>query len=153
MANTKISELTALGATPADDDVLAIVDTSASATKKVTVANLVAAASGSGQIEKQYRYDGALAVNTGDARLYIPVACSASDINLYLKTASSSGSVGVDFVIDGTVDTSMTIAQGSTSGSGSSSTAISAGSYITFDITSAGTGAEDLYAAISLTRS
>jgi len=107
----------------------------------------------SGQIEKQYRYDGALAVNTGTARLYIPVACSATDIDLYLKTASSSGSVGVDFLIDGTVDTSITIAQGSTSGSGSSTTAISAGSYITFDITSAGTGAEDLYATISLTRS
>jgi len=43
MANTKISQLTALGATPADDDVLAIVDTSDSSTKKVTVANLVAA--------------------------------------------------------------------------------------------------------------
>jgi hypothetical protein len=107
----------------------------------------------SGQIEKQYKYEGSLAVNTGTARLYIPVACSATDINLYLKTASSSGSVGVDFLINGTVDTSMTIAQGSTSGSGSSTTAISAGSYITFDITSAGTGAEDLYAAISLTRS
>ena len=46
MANTKISELTALGTTPADDDVLAIVDTSASTTKKVTVSNLVSAASG-----------------------------------------------------------------------------------------------------------
>jgi hypothetical protein len=46
VANTKISELTALGATPADDDVLAIVDTSDSTTKKVTVSNLVSAASG-----------------------------------------------------------------------------------------------------------
>lgn len=151
MANTKISELTALGTTPADDDVLAIVDTSDSTTKKVTVLNLVSAVSG--QIEKQYKYEGSLAVNTGTARLYVPVACSTTDINLYLKTASSSGSVGVDFLINGTVDTSMTIAQGSTSGSGSSTTAISAGSYITFDITSAGAGAEDLYATISLTRS
>lgn len=149
MANTKISELTALGATPADDDVLAIVDTSASSTKKVTVSNLAKA----GVLQKQYRYEGTLAVNTGAARLYVPIACSATSLNLYLKTASSSGSVGLDFLIDGTVDTSMTIAQGSTSGTGSSTTAISAGSYITFDITSAGTGAVDLYATISLTRS
>lgn len=149
MANTKISELTALGATPADNDVLAIVDTSASATKKVTVSNLAKA----GVLQKQYRYDGALVTNTGDARLYVPINCSSTSIKLYLKTASSSGSVGVDFLIDGVVDTSMTITQGSTSGTGSSTTAISAGSYVTFDITSAGTGAEDLYATISLTRS
>jgi len=45
MANKKITALTALGATPATDDVLPIVDVSGTATtKKVTVANLVAAA-------------------------------------------------------------------------------------------------------------
>ena len=43
--NKKITALTALGATPASDDVLPIVDVSGTATtKKVTVANLVAAA-------------------------------------------------------------------------------------------------------------
>ena len=42
MANKKISELTALGAAPATDDVLPIVDVSGTATtKKVTVANLL----------------------------------------------------------------------------------------------------------------
>lgn len=41
MANKKITELTALGATPADDDIIPIVDTSASTTKKVTRSNLV----------------------------------------------------------------------------------------------------------------
>lgn len=41
MANTKISNLTALGAAPATDDVLVVVDTSASETKKMTVANLL----------------------------------------------------------------------------------------------------------------
>ena len=51
MANTKISELTALGATPAGDDVLAIVDTSASSTKKVTVTNLMAAGGGATDID------------------------------------------------------------------------------------------------------
>ena len=45
MANKKITALPALGATPATDDVLPIVDVSGTATtKKVTVANLVAAA-------------------------------------------------------------------------------------------------------------
>jgi hypothetical protein len=45
MANKKITALDALGATPANDDVLPIVDVSGTATtKKVTVANLVAAA-------------------------------------------------------------------------------------------------------------
>ncbi len=46
--NKKITELTGLGATPATDDVLPIVDVSGTATtKKITVANLVAAASAS----------------------------------------------------------------------------------------------------------
>ena len=45
MANKKITALPALGATPATDDVLPIVDVSGTATtKKVTVADLVAAA-------------------------------------------------------------------------------------------------------------
>jgi len=45
MANKKITALPALGATPATDDVLPIVDVSGTATtKSVTVANLVAAA-------------------------------------------------------------------------------------------------------------
>jgi len=42
MANKKISELTPLSATPAGDDVVPLVDTSASATKSVTVSNLLA---------------------------------------------------------------------------------------------------------------
>ena len=42
MANKKISELTALGGTPASDDVVPVVDTSTSTTKKVTVSNLLA---------------------------------------------------------------------------------------------------------------
>jgi len=46
MANKKITALTALSATPATDDVVPIVDVSGTATtKKITVANLVAATS------------------------------------------------------------------------------------------------------------
>jgi len=44
MANQKVSDLAALGGTPANDDVLYIVDTSATASKKVTYANLIAGA-------------------------------------------------------------------------------------------------------------
>ena len=40
MADSKISALTALTGTPADDDVFAVVDTSATATKKITFATL-----------------------------------------------------------------------------------------------------------------
>lgn len=46
MANQKVSDLAALGGTPANDDVLYIVDTSATASKKVTYANLVGGAGG-----------------------------------------------------------------------------------------------------------
>jgi len=46
MANQKVSDLTALGGTPANDDVLYIVDTSATASKKVTYANLMGASGG-----------------------------------------------------------------------------------------------------------
>jgi len=46
MADKKISELTELDATPAVGDFLAIVDTDASATKKISVANLMAAEAG-----------------------------------------------------------------------------------------------------------
>ena len=40
MANQKISELTALGAAPATNDLLPLRDTDVSATKSMTVANL-----------------------------------------------------------------------------------------------------------------
>jgi molybdopterin converting factor small subunit len=46
MANTKISNLTALAEAPATTDLVAIVDVSASETKKLTVANLIDAVEG-----------------------------------------------------------------------------------------------------------
>ena len=55
--NKKITELTGLGATPATDDVLPIVDISGTATtKKITVANLVSATS-AGALSS-YDFDG-----------------------------------------------------------------------------------------------
>jgi hypothetical protein len=57
MANKKITALDALGATPATDDVVPIVDVSGTATtKKVTVANLVSATS-AGALSS-YDFDG-----------------------------------------------------------------------------------------------
>ena len=67
MANQKVSDLTALGGTPANDDVLYIVDTSATASKKVTYANLIAGASGGG--------GGTIA--TGGARLSVTTSNDA----------------------------------------------------------------------------
>lgn len=46
MANTKISNLNALGAAPATNDLLVLVDVDASETKKLTVLNLIAAIEG-----------------------------------------------------------------------------------------------------------
>jgi hypothetical protein len=54
MADKKISELNNLGATPASNDVIPIVDVSASETKKITIADLLSnpIMSGSGSIEE-----------------------------------------------------------------------------------------------------
>ena len=106
-----------------------------------------------GLIEKQYAFDGVLSANVGDARLYLPDSCSSADIKMYLKTASVSGSVDVNYKINGSTDSSITIAQGSTSTSATLTTAVSTGDFVTFDITSAGSGAEDLYILLSYTRS
>lgn len=108
---------------------------------------------GLGLIEKQYSYEGTLSVNTGDRRLYLPDSCSNADIKLYLKTPSVSGSVVVDYLINDSADTTLTIPQGQSTISATSTTSVPTGSYITFDITSAGSGAVDLYALVSLTRS
>ena len=63
MANKKITALTALGTTPATDDVLPIVDVSGTATtKKITVANLVAAA----PVQSVAGRTGAVTVDAGD---------------------------------------------------------------------------------------
>ena len=63
MANKKITALPALGTTPATDDVLPIVDVSGTATtKKITVANLVAAA----PVQSVAGRTGTVTVDAGD---------------------------------------------------------------------------------------
>lgn len=63
MSNKKISELTALGATPAASDVLPLTDVSGTpTTKKVTVTNLMAAA----PVQSVNSATGAVSVNAGN---------------------------------------------------------------------------------------
>ena len=104
-------------------------------------------------IEKQYRYEGALALSTGSVRLYVPSACTGADLKLHLGTTSTSGDVTVDYLLNGAVDTTATIAAGSTTTDVTSATAIAEGDYVTIDITGAGSGAADLYISLSFTRS
>ena len=102
-------------------------------------------------IEKQYRYEGALAVNTGTVRLYMPSNIAQYAVNGHVGTASTSGNVTVDILKNGTTDASLTILQGATTGTVSSTTSFVAGDYITIDITGAG-DASDLYLTLSLER-
>jgi len=102
-------------------------------------------------VEKQYRYDGALALNTGTARLYMPADIAQYAVNGHVGTASTSGDVTVDILKNGAQDATLTILQGATTGTVTSSTSFVAGDYITIDITGAG-DASDLYLTLSLER-
>jgi len=104
------------------------------------------------EIHKQYKYDGALAVNTGTARLYVPANCSGYSVSGYLGTGSSSGDVTVDVLLDGSLDTTLTIPALSTTATTASPVAITEGSYVTIDITGIGTGSSDLYLTLTFTR-
>jgi len=83
MANQKVSDLTALGGTPANDDVLYIVDTSATASKKVTYANLIAGAGGGGD-----------SIATGGARMSIMTSNDAGS-----KCIMWGGSLGFTYYL------------------------------------------------------
>ena len=100
-------------------------------------------------LEKQYSYQGALETNVSTFRLYLPNDVTSTSIAAYLGTASSSGTVDLSFKINGSTDTTFSIAESATSATATSSTAISAGGYVTIDITGAGTGASDLYVLLS----
>ena len=83
MADAKISALTELAATPAVDDVLAIVDTSVATTKKITTANLLGG-------------------------VVVPVKASAAEIDTgsddakFATAAAISGSHNVPHAVPGT---------------------------------------------------
>ena len=95
MADSKISALTALSETPADDDVFAVVDTSATATKKITFATLNAAVSAVYNLTKTGNYtavagDKILCDTSGGAfTITLPASPSAGDeIHVLDATAS-----------------------------------------------------------------
>lgn len=98
---------------------------------------------------KSYNYDGTLAVNTGDKRLYMARAGTFGTFDMYVKTAPAGAALTVQINKNGSSIGTGTIADGATSGTGQalSSTSFSAGDYLTVDITQIGssTAGEDLY--------
>lgn len=105
------------------------------------------------EIHKQYKYDGAIVVNTGTAGIIVPENCNNLKATGYLDTASSSGDVNVDILVNGVVALTVSVLDNQTVGAtGGVSTTLNKGDKITLDITSAGTGADTLYVPIELTR-
>ena len=98
---------------------------------------------------KSYNYDGTLAVNTGDKRLYMARAGTFGTFDMYVKTAPAGAALNVQINKNGSSIGTGTIADGANSGTGQalSSTSFSAGDYLTVDITQIGssTAGEDLY--------
>jgi len=98
---------------------------------------------------KSYNYDGTLAVNTGDKRLYMARAGTFGTFDMYVKTAPAGAALNVQINKNGSSIGTGTIADGATSGTGQalSPTSFSAGDYLTVDITQIGssTAGEDLY--------
>ena len=89
MADSKISALTALTETPADDDVFAVVDTSATATKKITFATLNAAVSAT-----------VAADDIGIGNAAVSIATSAGNITIDAQAGDT------DIIFKGTDNTS-----------------------------------------------
>tara|TARA_X000001316_G_C921481_1_gene35907 strand:+ start:1469 stop:1939 length:471 start_codon:yes stop_codon:yes gene_type:complete len=98
---------------------------------------------------KSYNYDGTLAVNTGDKRLYMARAGTFGTFDMYVKTAPVGAALNVQINKNAISIGTGTIADGANSGTGQalSSTSFSAGDYLTVDITQIGssTAGEDLY--------
>jgi len=105
MANKKITELTAL-TTPADTDVLAIVDVAGAETKKITVANLTGGGddhfvfNGGGYVSTVSEMAISTGMSTTDSTTFnyittflIPIACRV--VNVISQSQSSGGSTDV----------------------------------------------------------
>ena len=88
MADSKISELTALSS-PANDDVFAIVDTDAGQTKKITFANINSAVSAAVSADDIGTGDGAVSIATSSGNITIDAQAGDTDI-IFKGTDGSS---------------------------------------------------------------
>jgi len=91
MADSKISALTALSETPADDDVFAVVDTSATATKKITFATLNAAISS--VVAADDIGVGDAAVNIATSAGSITIDAQANDTDIIFKGTDNTSDI------------------------------------------------------------
>jgi hypothetical protein len=97
---------------------------------------------------KAYRYQGTLAINTGDTRLYLQDSYILKGIHAYVDTAPTGSSVITDVKKNGSSLQTITVAAGATSASNTSlSHTFVSGDYLTVDITQVGssTAGENLY--------
>jgi hypothetical protein len=97
---------------------------------------------------KAYRYQGTLAINTGDTRLYLQDSYILKGIHAYVDTAPTGSSVITDVKKNGSSLQTITVAAGNTTTSNTSlSHTFVSGDYLTVDITQVGssTAGENLY--------
>jgi len=97
---------------------------------------------------KAYRYDDILVTNTGEKRLYLEKAYTLNSINAYVDTAPVGADVTLDVKKNGTSLQTVSIPDGTSTGSQTSLThSIAANDYLTIDITQVGssTAGENLY--------
>lgn len=91
-----------------------------------------------GGFEKTYSYSGNLAVSTGTERFYAFSAATCSEINAYIGTAPVGSDVIFNVKKNGSTVDTITISDGNTSSTNSSTSSYSKGDYLTVDITQIG---------------
>lgn len=127
--------------------------------KDITEADITAwnnppSASGLGLIEKQYLYEGAIGTpNVGTFRYYMPSATASIDYVAWLVAPSNSGAVSFVVNRNGAPVITSSIAELSSTTSGSLNLTSAIGDYFTVDISNPGVGAQSLYIAFTFTRS
>lgn len=97
-----------------------------------------------------FTYQGSVTTYTGKGRFYLDRAGTLTLLRASLGTASSSGAVGVTLLKNGVSVGTVSVSASSFTNTAPLSTSISAGDYLTVNITSAGTGATDLVVEVSI---
>lgn len=106
---------------------------------------------------KSYNYDGTLAVNTGEKRIYMTRTGSLGDFDMFVETAPVGADLTVSVKKNGSQIATGSITDGATSSSGNSIPTSEAGfvsgDYYTVDITQVGstTAGADLYINLRIT--